>query len=80
MSLTKFVAQSAGLVWQETMILWSFVRSTVLSVERDYCISWGCKMKILLAVIIGALLVRKHGIIEMALVALVAYMVISLFV
>lgn len=37
-------------------------------------------MKILLAVIIGALLMRKHGIIEMALVALVAYMVISLFV
>ena len=75
-----FAVRSVTIVWQETMILQSFGRSTVLSVGRDYCIRRRYIMKILLAVIIGALLMRKHGMIEMALVALIAYMVISLFV
>ena len=58
----------------------NFDRNTAPSVGRDYCISRRCTMKILLAVIIGAFLMRKHGMIEMALAALAAYMVISLFV
>ena len=37
-------------------------------------------MKILLAVIIGVILMRKHGIVEMALVSLAAYIIISLIV